>query len=96
MPYEAALEIAKALRGVAKEAEEEAKAQGIIMDQALLLRTGVPVGLTSRRDMLKEAVREAQWNPVLRKALPGGIRSQEVFGRPVVTQHPPTRSENDA
>ena len=88
LEYQAAELLAKALRVQAKRAEEDAKALDIIADQAILTRLGVPVGLTSRPDMLKEACREAAWNSDLRRYIPPsrarGIASQEVFGTPTI------------
>lgn len=89
-----ALAIADAIRAQAKRAEELAHAEGIIADQALIIRKGLPFGLTSRLDMLKEAVKEAAWNRTLRRALPGGIKSKAVVGTPAIIQHPPRRTRN--
>ncbi len=89
-----ALAIADAIRAQAKRAEELAHAEGIIADQALIIRKGLPFGLTNRPDMLKEAVKEAAWNRDLRRALPGGIKSAVVVGTPAIIQHPPRRKTN--
>jgi hypothetical protein len=95
MPWQAALDVSMAIRIQAKEAEALAKVEGIIWDQAILVRSGAPFGLTSHRDMLKEATKEAAWNSPLRKYMPGGIKSQAVFGVPRLIQHPPARGESD-
>jgi len=88
VPWEAADEIAKALHVQARRAEEEAKAEQIIYDQAILTRLGVPVGLTDRPDMQREACKEAAWNSDLRRYVrptrAKGIETQEVFGTPTV------------
>jgi len=85
LEYEAALALARALRVQGKAAEEEAQAERIVMDQAILTRLGVPFGLTSRSDLLREACKEAAWNSDLRRYIrPGrarGIESQAVFGK---------------
>lgn len=87
--WQDALALADAIRSHAKRAEELAHVDGIIADQALLIRRGVRFGLTNRPDMLKEAVKEAAWNRTLRRALPGGIRSTSVVGTPALIQHAP-------
>lgn len=93
LPYDAALALAKALRVKGKQAEEETQAEHIIADQAILTRLGVPVGLSSRPDIQREAAREAAWNTTLRRYIPHsrarGIATQEIFGTPVIKQHPP-------
>lgn len=91
LPWDAALELARALHVQGKRAEEEVKALDIIADQAILTRLGVPVGLTSRADMLREACEEAAWNSDLRRYIPsgraGGITSGAVFGAPTIIRH---------
>ena len=89
MSWEAALELSKAIYIKAKEAEEIAKAAGIINDQALLIRTGAPFGLSSNPDIQSEAAKEAAWNGGLRRYLPGGVKSREAFGRPAVVHGRP-------
>ena len=88
MPWDAALALAQAIRIKALTAEEHAKAEAIIADQAILTRVGVPMGLTRNPTMLREAAKEAAWNSSLRRYIPlkraGGIRSQAVFGTPTV------------
>ena len=87
--WQDALALAAAIRAQAKRAEELAHVDGIIADQALLIRRGLRFGLTRRLDMLAEAVKEAAWNRTLRRALPGGIRSTAVVGTPALVQHAP-------
>jgi hypothetical protein len=84
LEYQAALALAAAIHAQAKKAEEEARALDIAADQALLLRLGIPLGLSSRKDILAQAVNEAAWNTDLRRACPGGVRSQAVFGTPTI------------
>lgn len=94
LPWDAALALARALHVKAHEAEEEARALDIIADQAILTRLGVPLGLTSRPDLLKAAGNEAAWNSDLRRYIRGkrakGIASKEVFGTPAVIRKDPT------
>ena len=89
MPYEAALDVGRALIAQARKAEELAKVQQIIGDQAIILRAGFPVGLTNHPDIQAEAAKEAAWNTRLRRYMPGGVRSQEAVGTPTLIQHPP-------
>jgi hypothetical protein len=87
MPYQAALILSKALHIKAKELEEIVKSDQIVFDQALLTRLGVPFGLTRNRFLLKEATKEAVHNSKLRRYLPGGVKSREVFGSPAIIKH---------
>lgn len=75
----------------AKKAEESAKAEQIVKDQAFLTRTGAPFAFTNRPDILKEAAKEAAHDPKLRKMFPGGIRSQVQFGVPSVIRRNPRK-----
>ena len=84
MPWNVALDVSKALQIKARKAEEIAKAEGIIFDQALLIRTGAPLGFTDNPDIQKEAAKEAAHNGDLRKYLPGGVKATEQFGNPTV------------
>lgn len=82
LPWEGATAVAKALYRQSKKAEELAKAGQIVMDEAILLRSGAPVSLTNQPDIRKEAAKEAAWNSQLRRY----IRRRErrtVYG-PVV------------
>lgn len=92
LPWQAAIELSRALYAKAKEAEEEAHAAKIVYDQAILTRVGFPIGLSNRPDILAEAAREAAWNSDLRRYIRGdramGIVNQTVFGTPRVTVAP--------
>ncbi len=94
LPWNAALDVANALREKARDAEEIAKAEGIIFDQALLLRSGAPIGFSSNPDIQKEAAKEAVSNPTLRRHIPGGVRATEQMGRPGVYHGRPERKRN--
>ena len=89
VPCDAALQAANALHSVAKNAEEWSQAERIAMDQALLLRTGAPIGFSSNPKIIDESIKQAAWNRDLRRYLPGGIKSREVFGRPSIIRHEP-------
>jgi len=86
MPYDAALEVSKAIYTQAKKGEEIAERETIITDQAILTRIGANFGLTSHPHLLKEATKEAAWNSKLRRYIPlgraGGIKSQSIVGAP--------------
>jgi len=86
MPWDAAIQVAKAIMSQAKKAEEYAKANQIIFDHALLTRVGFPVGLSNNPKIITEVKKEAVSNRDLRRYLPGGVKSGEVFGTPTITQ----------
>jgi hypothetical protein len=75
MPWEKARVLASAIREMAKLAEETAKADQIIDDSALLLKSGSPFTLSDNPDIKKEAAKKA-WP---------SIKSGEVFGLPIVS-----------
>lgn len=76
--------LARAIVIQSRKGEEIAKAESIAFDQAILLRAGVPVGLTSHPKVQEEAAKEAAWNRDLRRYMPGGVKSQEQFGTPAI------------
>lgn len=84
MPWQAADSLASALSAKARQAEEQVKAGDIIYDNAICMRAGLPFGLSNRRDIVCEAMKEAAWNTNLRRYMPGGVKSKEVFGTPTV------------
>jgi hypothetical protein len=86
LPWQAADDLARALTVQARRAEEEARAEQIVGDQALLIRAGAPFGLTNRPDLLAEAAKEAAWNSRLRRYLPG-VPSGEQWGTPTIAKH---------
>ena len=83
IPWEAADEIANALITKARQAEEEDKKQLIARDNAILLRCGVPIGLSNRKDIVQETEFLAQYDDKLVKYIPS-IKSTETFGTPSV------------
>ena len=93
LPWQAALDLAKALQAQGKRAEEIDRAQAIIADQAILTRLGFRFGLTSHPGLLREAGKEAAWNRRLRRYIPPskarGIASQQIVGAPTLIHHPP-------
>ncbi|MBN1691309.1 MAG: hypothetical protein JW901_09820, partial [Dehalococcoidia bacterium] len=93
MPWDAALEVARALTARAREVETDVKAGKIINDQALLVRLGIPLGLSNNPNIQKEAHHAAQFDDKLRKYITGsrvqGIPSDEMVGTPVLITHKP-------
>jgi hypothetical protein len=87
MPHEAANMLGKALLKKSAEASQFAAREQVIDDQALLLRRGIPLGLTKR--FLPQAMKEAHWNTRLRRLIPvvTGIPSEEAVGVPSLIQH---------
>jgi len=88
LPWDAAQALARAILTQAARAEEIAKAEQIVYDNAILLRSGaLPIGLTSNPVLIDQTIREAQSNTNLRRYMPGGIKSREVFGTPAIIKH---------
>lgn len=83
-PYDVALQIAKQLFLAAKQAEEIANHENIILDSAILMRSGAPFTLTNNPAMLDEAATEAAWNSTLRRNMGNDFRGK--FGTPTVSQ----------
>ena len=97
LSWQSALELAKELGHVAHLAEEEAKAEQIIQDQAILHRAGVPVGLVTRKDMALLAAKEAAWNSRLRRFIrPRQDVPQGIVYAPRVTQSKPEPNVDEA
>lgn len=86
MPWEAALEAGRALIQVGRLAEEHEKASCIITDGAILFRKGIPIGLTDNPKIQEEIVKEASWGRMLRRFIPGGIKSRVLLGKPKIIQ----------
>lgn len=63
-------------------------AEAMAKDAGLLLRAGLPFGLTSNPKILDMARVEAESNRELRRAMPGGIKGTTQFGRPGVSTTP--------
>ena len=87
MPWDAALALAKAIYVQARRAEEHAKALTIVQDQALLIRSRAPFGLTNNPDIIAEAKKEAVCNPTLRKFVPPKNIGGPILGTPKVIRH---------
>jgi len=90
LPWDAALLLAKAMTIQARRIEEQVKADKIIYDQAILMRSGAPFGLSSHPVIINEAKKEAVHNPTLRKYLTGkraGGIGGSIVGSPTVIRH---------
>lgn len=90
LPWDAALSLAEAITIQARRIEEQVKALSIIQDQALLMRSGAPFGLSSNAAIISEAKKEAVHNPQLRKYLTGkqaGGIGGPIVGAPTVIRH---------
>ena len=84
--------IARLSTQAARLAEEHCKANRIIMDNALLQRSGFPIGLSDHPKIKDESIKEALHNRDLRRYLPfhkpnvakgiGDIKSRGVVGTP--------------
>lgn len=71
MPWEAAAGFARAVTGAARLAEEFAKHDQVIGDQALAFRAGLPWGLTDNKAIIEEAKKECLHNRDLRRFIKG-------------------------
>lgn len=83
-PWSAARQIAKAALVKAREIEEIEKAEQVITDEAILLRTGLPVGLSYNPAINREA-----WKAAEDVKFPGAVIPQAIFYPPTIVQHPP-------
>ena len=96
VPWEQADLIARQATRAARLAEEICKANRIIMDNALLQRSGFPIGLSDHPKIKDETIKEALHNRDLRRYLPyqkknvgngiGNIKSRGVVGTPSLTK----------
>lgn len=91
LSYESAQALAKALWGVSKKAEELAKVEQVIHDQAILMRSGLMLPLVSNKTMAVEAAKEAQWNSDLRRYIPQNNNHGIVYAPRVY--HEPSKEE---
>lgn len=82
--WSAAETLAKALYTQAKKGEEFAKADAIINDNAVLLRSGAPLGLSSHPKIKAETIKTALNDPKLRRYMPGGVKSRAILGTPTI------------
>ena len=81
--------LAQAIWAQSRKGEELQQAERIVFDNAILLRKGIPIGLSNHPKILEETRKEAAWNSDLRRYLPGGVKSEEQFGTPAIKRHAP-------
>lgn len=93
-PPEVARQIAAAFAHQAGKAEEFLNPEKSIEDQAILIRSGIPIRTAVNPGLLREAVKESQHNTKLRRYIRGrrarGIPSAERLGLPTVSTEPKT------
>ena len=99
VPWEVADQIAKKSTRAARLAEEVCKANQVIMDNAILQRSGVlpGIGLSNHPLIKEETIKEALHDRDLRRYLParkasvaagiGGIKSRGAVGAPSLIKH---------
>ena len=97
LPWEAAVQLAKAIRTKAMEARENVQHDIVIADQAMLMGLGSPLGLSRNPKLLREARKDAEHllrpGHLRRKKPAGGITSPEAVGMPAIAVHPLQRKE---
>ena len=94
IPWQVARTLARAIVIQAGKLDEVANVHRLIGDQAFLMRSGAPFGLTNNPDIQKAAAHEAQFDDKLRKQLPGGVKGKSLLGTPTIIKHPPRRNGN--
>lgn len=83
IPWTTCIQIASSFRVAARKGEEYAKANDIIRDQALLVRTGAPFAFSDDPRILDAARTEAQWGDT-RTQMPMSIPSPRGVGTPEI------------
>lgn len=87
-PKSAVLAMANAITGKARIEEEHFYAEAVALDDALLQRLGIPIGLAATPEVKKIAGKEAAWNAELRKWIPSSSNlALRQVGIPGVRQH---------
>lgn len=87
IPWEGAKELARGIQAKALKAEQLAKKELVIYDSAIAFRAGLPFTFSSNPVLRGEAVKVAQYDPKLRRYMPG-IKSREIVGTPTVILGP--------
>lgn len=82
MPWEAAKEFAAAIKHQAGLSEEYTKADQVSSDQAMLIRSGLPINLANLSDVQKLAWWKAQNDDNARRVPVKGIPSKGKVGAP--------------
>ena len=82
LPIEAAHRVGEAMISKARDIESEDISDELAFDQGILLRKGVPLGLTSNPRIQDEAAKIAAWDGRLRRYIRGGVRRLNHVGTP--------------
>ena len=88
-PLALAVAFADTLVAKARECDEQEHAPQVALDNAILLRGGVPIGLSNDPKIQEETVKEAVHNRDLRRYMPGGVKSTVLLGTPAIVKEPP-------
>lgn len=89
MPWQTALAMGRALQAKARQAEELVAANRIVADEALLIRAGAGLSLSSNPAIRAQAHRDAQWDSQLRRAIPNPNPRSASVGVPRILQEKP-------
>ncbi len=84
IPWQIADQLGRGLLAKARQAEEVQNSEQVIRDNAILMRAGSPVGLSSNPDIISETVKEAVSGDEVRRYMPGGVKSKSVIYAPTV------------
>lgn len=76
--YQAALEIAQAMIAQARKAEEWAKKDQIVIDQAIITRAGLTLPVATHPKIRAEAMKESRWNGMLRRFMPRARPAEKI------------------
>lgn len=88
IPWRQADEVARLIRGAARHAEEWEKAEIVAGQEALLIRTGAPFGLSTNKKIREVAFTDAQWDSKARRAMPlASVPSRRQCGTPTFVKH---------
>jgi hypothetical protein len=83
-PWTAAVQIAANVKDQAGKLEEIFNHERVTEDAAILLRTGLPIGLTNNPKILKQA-----WKDAEEISFPGMVEPTEIIHAPSITMSPP-------
>jgi len=90
LPWEAAIYFSKAIMAQARNIEEIIKHEQVISDQSFLMSQNFPLALSTNKDIIEEAHKEARYEKHKKVPLKG-IPSEEKVGTPSLIQHPPKK-----
>lgn len=93
LTWESALGLAKELNRVGHLAEELAKVEQVIEDQAILYRSGLMLPLVTNPAMAKEAANKAHWDTPLRRYIRTNKMANGIVYNPTVYHEPKKKKE---